>query len=95
MTVEKKKEFEIYHAKNPHIYEAFKEKALEAAKRRVRFSARAIISILRWETPLTGTGTYKIWSPATPYYVRMFEAEFPEHKGFFKKLRILPEEFES
>jgi len=88
------KKFKIYHAENPHIYKAFKEKALEAAKRRVRFSARAIFCILRWETPVTGTGQFKIWDHASPYYARMFEKEFPKYKGFFKKRKILPEEFE-
>jgi hypothetical protein len=95
MSLKEFEKFKKYHAENPHIYEAFKEKALEAAKRKVKFSARAICAVIRWETPIEGTGNYKINDHASPYYARMFEKEYPQYKGFFDKLKILPEEFES
>lgn len=95
MSLKEFQKFKKYHKENPHIYEAFKKLALEAVQRRVKFSARAICAVIRWETPISGTGNYKINDHCSPYYARMFEEEFPQHKGFFDKRKILPEEFES
>jgi hypothetical protein len=93
MSVKKLKEFEIYHAKNPHIYEAFERIALEMANRKERFSCRAIFHILRWETIISGTGHFKIQDHVSPYYGRLFEKRHPRHTGFFKKIKIIPSDY--
>lgn len=95
MSLKKLKEFKIYHAANPHIYEAFEQLALEMAKRKERFSCRAIFHILRWETIISGTGHFKIQDHVSPYYGRLFEKKFPQYKDFFKKIKIIPSDFNS
>jgi len=98
MSLDMQKKFAVYHAANPHIYEAFKKLALEATKRKDRFSARGIFHKLRWDSMISGEDWkdgkgYKILNGSSPYYARMFEAEFPRHKGFFTKKKILPSDF--
>lgn len=98
MTVETEKQFKIYHAKNPHIYEAFKKLALEATTRKEHFSCRGIFHKLRWDSMIAGEDWvkqdgYRILNAMSPYYGRMFEKEFPRHKGFFHKKKILPSDF--
>lgn len=95
MSIKTEKKFQIYHAKNPHLYKAFMKLALEMAKRKEKFSCRAIFHILRWETIILGTGPFKVWDHASPYYGRMFEKEFPQYKGFFRKKKILASDYNS
>lgn len=93
MSIEKYKEFLIYHAENPHIYKAFEKIALEAAKLKQRFSCRAIFHILRWETRHSGTGHFKIQDHVSPYYGRLFEQTYPQYQGFFQKTKIIPSDY--
>ena len=78
-------QFKKYHKENPHIYHMFIRYALEAAKHREHFSAKAIIELLRWETMVSGNDQFKINNNYAPYYARMFEHNFPQHEGFFRK----------
>ena len=75
--------FVAYHANNPQIWEAFEEKALQAAKTRDRFGARTIMEIIRWETAVRGEGRWKVHHGMAPYYARFFMQEHPEHGQFF------------
>lgn len=83
-----KQKWWAYHKRNPQVYEGFKQKALMAARKKRRFSAMAIIQILRWETSVEGDDEFKINNNYAPYYARLFEIEHPEHKGFFVKRSI-------
>ena len=95
MSICTEKKFKIYHVENPQIYMAFKEKALEAVKRKQHFSCRAIFHVLRWETMVSGKGDFKVWNDSSPYYGRLFEKDFPQHKGFFRKKKILASDYTS
>jgi len=85
--------FKEYHQENPHVWESFQKYAKIAAEHRSNFSVRAIFEQIRWETMISGSGDYKLWDHGMPYYGRLFEETYPEHKGFFRKKNILPEGF--
>lgn len=76
--------FVSYHAKHPHVWEAFEEKALIAAQHKTKFGARAIFELLRWETMVSGSGTYKLKDTNIPYYARLFIQKYPEYSYLFK-----------
>jgi hypothetical protein len=70
---------------HPEIYRAFAGKAREMARKRKRYSARAIIHVIRWETDLRETDvTFKINNNWTPYLARLFMDLNPEYTGFFE-----------
>jgi hypothetical protein len=76
--------FQRYHAENPHVYEAFKHFTLEAIRSgRKRLGARMVIERMRWESTVRGTGEYKLNDHYTPFYVRLFIQEFPQHADLF------------
>lgn len=80
------KDFRAFHAANPHVYKMFCDFALQAASRRPHFSSRAIIHRMRWETMIqTDDDRFKISDHHSPFYARMFEFDYPQHKGFFAK----------
>ena len=73
-----------YHSKNPEIYSTFESYALRAARRRDRYSAKAIFHVIRWDTMVSGgEGEYKIDDGWISHYARMFMDRNPEHEGFF------------
>ena len=77
-----------YHAAFPQVYNTFKKLTLEAIKKRKHkhFSARGIFQVMRFfrKDGIKDDG-FKYNNNYTPYYVRMFEKEHPEHIGFFEK----------
>jgi len=78
-------QFEDYHLKNPQIYVEFKRKAFQAInKGKKHYSAKAIFEVIRWETSVEGDGEYKVNNNFTAYFARLFEKEYPKHKGFFR-----------
>lgn len=83
------RQFVSYHEDNPQIYTAFKRLAFKAMSRgKQYYGAKALFEVLRWQTEIEGTGEFKINNNHVSRYVRLFETEFPEHRGFFRK-RIL------
>ena len=75
----------IYQPDNRAIYKAFAYKARMMAERRNRYSARAIIHAIRWETDLHETDrTFKINNNWTPYLARLFMELNPQYEGFFE-----------
>ncbi len=74
-----------YDEENPQVYEAFKKFALQAVLFRGNFGAKAIAERIRWETAVTRKGEFKLNNTYVSFFVRKFDAEFPEHKDFFKK----------
>jgi len=82
------KEFIEYHKTNPHLYEAFKEIALKSkAMGFAHYGANGIFEIIRWKTAEKGDGEFKINNNFAPLFARLFDNEFPEHKGFFRMRR--------
>ena len=83
---DKKEWFEYYDEENPQIYEFFKKYSLTAIQRgHKNLSAEFIFNAIRWETPITAEGDFKINNNAKPFYARKFMKEFPQYNGFFRK----------
>ena len=79
--------FIAYHEKYPQVYAQFKKLALQTiSKGFKRFSARGVFQVMRWMHggQLKEDG-FKYNNNYTPYYVRLFEQEHPQHKDFFEK----------
>ena len=86
-----KEKFDAFHAENPHIYEKFVYYTMQAiGVGRTRYSARTIIERIRWHTTVESNDPdFKINDHWPPFYVRLFEMDYPEHEGFFAKRRAL------
>ena len=83
--------FREYHAKNPHVYEQFKEAAIQMRQAgRAHFGAKCIMEYVRFQTAVHGTDPqgFKINNNYTSRYVRLLETEHPAFKGFFAKRTI-------
>lgn len=77
---------EVYDRLNPQVWEYFKLFSLQMLNRGYkRIGSKMIFERIRWETMISGDGTFKVNNNYTPYYSRKFEAEFPEHEGVFSK----------
>lgn len=77
--------FEVFHRENPEIYELFEKFALQAAKVRTRFAARAVFQRIRWETVIDpACPDYKLDDGWCSHYARLFMREHPELEGFFE-----------
>jgi hypothetical protein len=78
-------EFQKHLDENPQMYKMFERFALEAARYRPRFSARAIFERMRWETLVTEkSASFKINNNWVPNYALKFMQDNPEYNGFFE-----------
>ena len=77
--------FQKYQEENPHVYAAFKRFTLElVAAGRTRIGGRVIVERLRWESMVrSNTGQWKLNDHWTPFFVRLFIKEHPQHEGLF------------
>lgn len=75
-----------FHMLNPEVWVFFKRFAWEKIKQgHQHYSADAVLHRVRWELGLADGGReYKLNNNWTPYYARMFHAEFPNKSGFFR-----------
>ena len=80
-------EFNIYHAENPHIYQAFERFTFQViGTGRKYFSARAIYERIRWKSMIEDDDEqFKLRDHPMPFYARLFEKKNPLYKGFFSK----------
>lgn len=80
-------DFERFHAENPRVYELFKRFAFQVIRRGFQhYSADGIGHQIRWHTGIVTNGEeYKVNNNYISAYARMFEKEYPEHRGFFRK----------
>lgn len=88
---EQHKEFFEYHKKNPEVWEKFKSKAFEAIRRGFKnYGSKGIFELIRWEMggDVKSDG-FKVNNIYTPMYARLFEKTYPEHKGFFRKRKVI------
>lgn len=80
-------DFQKYHKDNPHVYELFKRYAQAAIKTgRTSYSAYAIFERIRWHTDIETNDTldFKLNNNYRPYYARLFGANFPKYRDFFR-----------
>lgn len=78
--------FKLHLKSSPHIYNMFEQYALKAIReKKLRFGARTIIEIMRWETPIEDNDSnFKVDHAWCPYYARRFMYKYPEYTGFFR-----------
>ena len=78
-----------HHKANAHVYEAFKKEALKViAEGFKHWSARTILHHLRHLTRTRENASdFKINNNWSSSYARLFEADYPQHKGFFELRR--------
>ena len=74
---------DAWMAKHPAVYPLFVKFTLEIASKRTRFSAKAIVERLRWETAVQGGEDFKIANAVTAYLARRFVKEHPKHASLF------------
>lgn len=82
--------FTDWIAANPHVLDAFCERAL-AAKRagRVKIGAKRLIEVMRWDTTTPTTGdAFKLNNSFTSRLVRAAIAMHPELDGFFEQREL-------
>ena len=86
-----KDRFKKFHSENPHVYEEFKRLAFKMkATGRTKYSATAIVNVLRWETDLKTKGdVFQINNDFISIYVRLIIWRYPEMVDFFE-LREMP-----
>ncbi len=80
--------FNEFHADNPVFYRLFVRFTLQAINAgRSRFSAYAVRERIRWYTTIEtrSADEFKINNNHIPFYVRLFERDYPQHVGFFEK----------
>lgn len=83
--------FKEFHRENPSVYHEFKKLAHEMKSAGVRkYSAQAIIYVLRWHRDLqTGGDVFQINNDFTSIYARLMIYDQPEFKDFFE-IRDMP-----
>ncbi len=80
------REFKVYHAENPHVYEEFKALAFEIRRTgRTKYSSKTIICVLRYRQDLRTTGNeFKINDKFQSIYGRLLAYYHPEFEDFFE-----------
>lgn len=82
-----KDRFRRFHAKNPEVYQAFRDSAFDMRRTgKKKYSARTIFEVIRWERDLTITGTeqFEINGDFVPMYVRLLIINEPRFAEFFE-----------
>ena len=85
-----KRTFLKYHDNNPDVFDCFCDLTNKTiAKGFQHYGSQGILELLRWQTGVTTTDPkgFKINNDFAAFYSRMFEAVYPEYKGFFRKRR--------
>lgn len=77
--------FRAYHANNPQIYEQFVVFTFQAINAgRKHLGAKMIAERMRFESLVSGDDGFKINNSYIAFYARMFERNYPQHKGLFE-----------
>jgi hypothetical protein len=86
---ELKLEPEVYDSENPQVWQAFKNATFRLINAGVRrYGAKAIFEHIRFQTAVSGKGTFKMNNNYTSYYARRFMREYPAFKGFFETRKL-------
>lgn len=78
--------FNQFDNDNPHVYAAFRDRALRAVKSGLKkYSAKTIIEVIRWHYDIETKGDELLLNNNyTAYYARKFMDEYPMYRGFFE-----------
>ena len=84
---ELEQEFLDFHAANPHIwvlFKAFTQKAQESGRK--HYSGNAIFERIRWHMAVetVDDSGFKLNNNHKSYYVRMYQAAYPNRANFFR-----------
>lgn len=83
-----KENFQEHLKENQHVWDMFERFALQAARVRPYFSAKAIIHRMRWQTEIEERGgEFKLSDGWISHYARKFMADHPQHNGFFRTVK--------
>lgn len=82
--------FAEWIAANPHVLDAFCERALEAKRAgRTKIGAKRLVEIMRWDTRLSTNGDpFKLNNSYTSRLARAAKARHPELDGFFEEREL-------
>lgn len=85
--------FDAFHGRNPQVYKALRQLALDMRGRGVRhYGIKALFEVLRYEYALRTEGdTFKLNNNYTALYARLLMEQEPELAGFFETRRRLTE----
>jgi hypothetical protein len=81
------RDFEAFHAENPHVYQLFERFTFEAISAgRKRFSARTVAERIRWYTSVEtrDPAGFKLNNNWAPFYARLFHERWPAYDGLFE-----------
>lgn len=78
--------FEAFHKRNPQVYRALRDMALELRRRGHRqYGIKALFEVLRFNTAMQTHGdTFKLNNNYTALYARLLMDNEPELEGFFE-----------
>jgi hypothetical protein len=78
--------FEAFHARNPQVYAALRDMALELHARGHRqYGIKALYEVLRFNAAMQTHGdTFKLNNDFTALYARLLMEQEPKLKGFFE-----------
>ena len=77
--------FEKFDAENPQVWNAFKAVTLRVISSGFEhYGAKAVWEYIRFNFAMKTRGEFNLNNNYTALYARKFEAEFPQHKGFFE-----------
>lgn len=82
--------FELFHERNPQVYEEFKLLANQMIDTgRKRYGAWTLMNVIRWNADLTTRGdVFKINNNFIALYARKLIAEDEKFEGFFEIRRL-------
>jgi len=89
----RKKEFLLWHAANPKVWEYFERFTMEAIQKgHRRLSHWLILNRVRWEVFLQTTGhDFKISNDHFAFYARLWITTHPQYRCIFKIKRMKDE----
>jgi hypothetical protein len=81
--------FEAFHPRNPHVYNALRDMALEMRRRGHRqYGIKALFEVLRFNYAMRNEGdTFKLNNNFTALYARLLMDQEPEVERFFELRR--------
>jgi hypothetical protein len=80
-------QFEQFHAANPHVYDALRRLALDAARRGRRFGIGMLFEVLRYEYGIRTSdqsSEFKLNNNYRSFYSRLLMEREPELDGYFE-----------
>jgi len=82
--------FAEWIAANPHVLDAFCERALEAKRAgRTHIGAKRLVEVMRWDMHIPTTGNaFKFNNSFTSRLARAAKARHPELDGFFEEREL-------